>query len=106
MRMGLSKAGMDDLKDDIKESFHKDNKASNTSISLQFDFKFMRENPIGALEAFLKENRTLNYTEYNDCQTGKELEKFAGFTCGNIRDKTLSTSVIFTQAFNPALVLG
>lgn len=54
MRMGLSKAGMDDLKDDIKESFHKDNKASNMSISLQFDFKFMRENPIGALEAYLK----------------------------------------------------
>jgi len=106
-RMELSKAGVDDLKDDIKESFHQDRRSlSNINISLQFDFKFMRENPIGALEAYLKDNRTLNYTNFNDCHTGKELMNLATFTCGTIRDKTLSTSMIFTQAFNPALVLG
>lgn len=109
-RMELSKAGMDDLKDDIKESFHpdryKDGRQSNLNISLQFDYKFMRQNPIGALEAFLKENRTLDYTDYNDCHSGKELERFASFSCGTIEDKTLSTSIIITRAFNPALVLG
>lgn len=40
-RMGLSKAGMDDLKDDIRESFDKNGtKSSNIKIGLQFDFKF------------------------------------------------------------------
>jgi hypothetical protein len=103
--MELSKAGMDDLKDDIKESFHSD-KNSNINISLQMDYKFNRANPIGALQAFLKENRTLDYSKYNDCHTGKELLRFSDFSCGAIKDKTLSTSIIFTQAFNPALVLG
>jgi len=45
-RMELSKAGMDDLKDDIKESFHpdryKEGRQGNLNISLQFDYKFMR----------------------------------------------------------------
>jgi len=42
----------------------------------------------------------------NDCLTGKELADWVQFDCGNIHDKSLSSSIIFTQAYNPALVLG
>lgn len=42
----------------------------------------------------------------NDCLTGKELSQWAKFDCGDIQDRSLSQSMIFTQAFNPALVLG
>ena len=52
------------------------------------------------------QNRSLDYEYLNDCLTGKELEAWAKFTCGDIEDKSLSHSIIFTQAFNPALVLG
>jgi len=54
----------------------------------------------------MKNNRSLDFTKYNDCKTGKELVEFAKFGCGRITDKTLSTSIIFSQAFNPAMVLG
>jgi hypothetical protein len=42
----------------------------------------------------------------NDCLTGKELLGWANFDCGDIHDKSLSHRMIWTQAFNPALVLG
>lgn len=93
----------DDLKMDITDK-HYNHKGVN--ISLQMDFNFIRAQPMDALTAFLKQNRTLDYTNYNDCQTGQELLEFSKFTCGRIKDKTLSTQIIFTQAFNPALVLG
>lgn len=35
-----------------------------------------------------------------------ELREFAEHECGDIKDKSSSTSVIWTQILNPALVLG
>lgn len=52
------------------------------------------------------QNRSLDYDYLNDCLTGRELVEWANFDCGDIQDKSLSQSIIFTQAFNPALVLG
>lgn len=59
-----------------------------------------------ALHAFLKHNRSLDYEYFNDCNTGLELVEFANFDCGNINDKSMSVTVIVTQAINPGLVLG
>jgi hypothetical protein len=73
---------------------------------LQIDYNFIRAYPDTALTAFYKPNRTLDYEYFNDCKTGKEMSRLARFTCGDIKDKSLSTTVIFTQAFDPALVLG
>ena len=101
--MELSKKALDDLRVDLVEKLHTP-KGSN--ISLQLDFKFKRAEPSTALEAFMKNNRTLNFTHFNDCVTGQELRQWAHFTCGRIKDKSLSTQIIFTQAYNPGLVLG
>lgn len=75
-------------------------------ISLQFHYDFRRAEPIFAQHAYYISNRSLDYEHFNDCLTGKELFELSKFVCGDIKDKTLSTSVIFTQAFNPALVTG
>jgi len=65
--MSLSKKALDDLRVDLREKL-RNPKGSN--ISLQLDFKFKRAEPATAIEAFLKNNRTLNFTHFNDCVTG------------------------------------
>lgn len=91
------------MKADIVE---KSKHPKSLNISLQLDFHFTRAYPDTALIAFLKNNRSLDYEFFNDCNTGQELLRYSQFQCGKINDKSLSTSIIFTQAFNPALVLG
>lgn len=101
--MDLSMMALNDLKDDmIEKALH----PQDLNLSLQTDYSFVRAQPMDALTAFFKNNRSLSYEYFNDCNTGKELVDFAKFDCGGVRDKSLSTSVIITQAFNPALVLG
>lgn len=102
-KMALSRQALVDLKADIVE---KSKHPKTLNISLQLDFHFTRAYPDTALIAFLKNNRSLDYDFYNDCNTGQELLRYSNFQCGRISDKSLSTSVIFTQAYNPALVLG
>lgn len=84
----------------------KEENPSVLNISLQQDYKFSRAQPPDALDAFYIDNRTLDYNYLNDCLTGKELAQWANFDCGKIKDKSLSHRMIWTQAFNPALVLG
>lgn len=65
--MDLSNMAIDDLKDDLitKEEHWKDIK-----LSLQSDFEFVRAQPMDALKAFFKYNRTMFYDYFNDCVTG------------------------------------
>lgn len=84
---------MDDLKSDIMHLDHLENKIK---LSLQLDLKFIRAQPITALSAFIKNNRTLDLSHYNDCKTAQELRAYASFSCGRIKDKSLSTTMIFT----------
>jgi len=101
--MPLSTMAIEDLKTDILE---KSEHPSHLDFSLQMDYEFIRAYPDTALSALMKQNRSLEYDYFNDCNTGKELKEWAQFTCGRIKDKSLSTEIIFTQAFNPAFVLG
>jgi len=59
-----------------------------------------------ALKAYMKQNRSIENNFYNDCKFMHEIAEIGHFECGKIRDKSLSTSAILTQAYNPALVLG
>jgi hypothetical protein len=47
--------------------------SSLMNVSLQLDLKLKRALPDTTNEAYLKINRTLNYSLYHDCITGKEL---------------------------------
>lgn len=76
------------------------------NVSAQQYYRFERAQPVGAEESYYKVNRSLDYDYLNDCITGKELAGWADFDCGNIKDKSMSHDIIFTQMFNPALVLG
>lgn len=102
-KMSLSPAGMSDLARDV---LVKNEHPRVLNISLQQNFEFERSQPADALTAYFINNRSLNYEYLNDCLTGKELVGWVKFDCGKIHDKSLSHSMIFTQAFNPALVLG
>ena len=75
-------------------------------LSLQQYYRFERQQPPSALESYYKNNRTINYQYVTDCMTLLELREFAEHDCGNIKDRSLSSSVIWTQIINPALVLG
>lgn len=101
--MKISMMGLHDLREDFID---KKKNPEHVDISLQQEFHFLRAQPMDALSAYWNFNRSLDYENFNDCITGQELESFAKFECGKVKDKSLSTSVIFTQAYNPALVLG
>lgn len=76
------------------------------NISLQQSYTFERPQPPSAIEAYYKVNRTIKEEYFNDCMTLLELRNFAEFDCGNIKDKSLSAEVIWTQIINPGLALG
>jgi hypothetical protein len=101
--MDLSIMALNDLKSDIIE---KNLHPRALNLSLQTDFSFVRAQPMDALHAERKNNRSLDTEYFNDCNTVLELVEWAKFDCGHIHDKSMSTSVIMTQAFNPGLVLG
>lgn len=85
--------GLTDLKNDL---LTKQDHPKDLDVSIQLDYEFLRANPVTALNAVLKKNRTLEYDYFNDCTTGKELAEFANFECGTIRDKSMSTTMYFT----------
>lgn len=101
--MDLSIMAMNDLKSDIVEK-HEHHRSLN--FSLQTDFSFVRAQPMDAIKSEAKNNKSFDYEYFNDCNTGLELVEWAKFECGHIYDKSMSTTVIMTQVFNPALVLG
>lgn len=54
---------------------------SPINITFAFDYQFNRGGPPGALQAHMRDNRTLNYSLYDDCKTGEELIDFAATDC-------------------------
>jgi len=68
-------------------------------------FKLTRDAPASAMEARFVTTKTLDFTWYDDCITGKQLKQFTEMDCkdGNTKESAL---IMFRQAFVPAFVLG
>lgn len=64
-----------------------------------------RDAPASAMEAKYIQRKTLNFTWYDDCITGKQLKKFTEMDCKN-GDEKESALIMFRQALVPAFVLG
>lgn len=80
--------------------------ASPINITFVFNYEFNRGGPPAATYAHTKDNRTLDYSLYDDCKTGEELEIFAQSDCGKTPDWDEWKQINLIQAYNPKLVLG
>lgn len=68
-------------------------------------FKLQRDAPASATEAKYVRTKTLDFTWYDDCITGKQLKQFTEMDCKD-GDTKGSALIMFRQAIVPAFVLG
>jgi len=104
----ISRRNRENLKQVIKNSVNRpldDEYGSRVSLNLKVVFK--RE-ASDFLTASYEANKTLDYTNYYDCVTGKELRKFSELDCDGPEAAAKNDGVymVFKQALIPNLVLG
>jgi hypothetical protein len=84
-----------------------DDGGSPINITFVFGYDFTRPGPPQSTNAYMKDNRTLNFSQYDDCMTGKELELFALTDCKTVSNPDMEWMHInIIQAYNPKLALG
>jgi len=66
------------------------------SIGLQMKFTFTRAGPSTAIDSKYVTTRKLNFTNYHDCVTGKELQKFSEMDCSKEDSKSKKATMTFT----------
>lgn len=74
--MQLSVMAGNDLRDDVLEKMRH---PADLNISLQFDYSFARAQPMTALHAVKKNNRSVDNDYFNDCRFIHELAQFNSF---------------------------
>lgn len=59
-------------------------------------FTFTRAGPSTAIDSKYVTTRKLNFTNYHDCVTGKELQKFSEMDCSKEDSKSKKATMTFT----------
>mmetsp|Transcript_21579 Transcript_21579/g.33229 ORF Transcript_21579/g.33229 Transcript_21579/m.33229 type:complete len:357 (-) Transcript_21579:33-1103(-) len=102
-KWGISNENLGQLRQDLLKAVNTPEPNTVANLSLGFKYQFTRAQPDTAMTAETITMRPLNYSKFDDCVTGQQIQKFASFKCQN---EDQEYPIVFRQALNPNMVLG